>query len=231
MKAGEAERLDQFDQFTLKITAAYASKYGLSPTQTGALRNDYLWARYASTCTSQFEQEWKNRVMWRDHLFNGPMGAVPAQVPGVGSEFTPPTVPVVLDGILPRWRAAVAQIKSHVAYEKADGVDLGIHNVSSPSQRMKPEVRCYDMPGHGVYFILKKDGHTAVTMCCRRGADTQPVKVGVFTRARFFDRRPNLVPGQPEMREYTFQYMDGDELVGQISDVSQVMTQGAQAVA
>jgi len=110
MKLGEAERLDQFDQFTLKLAATYGPKYGLTPAQTTGLRNDYLWARYASTCTSQFEQEWKNRVRWRDHLCNGPMGTTPAQVPGVGSELVAPAVPVVLDGILPRWRGVVGQL-------------------------------------------------------------------------------------------------------------------------
>ena len=85
----EAGMLDQFDHFTLKLPS-YAAKYGLIAAQTTAIRNDYLWLRYAITCTLQFEQEWRNRVIWKNQLKDGPKTTTAALVPGVGSEFVAP---------------------------------------------------------------------------------------------------------------------------------------------
>lgn len=230
MKSSESEMLDQFDQFTLKLPS-YGAKYGLTAPQTTAARNDYLWARYGITCTRQFEQEWNNRVSWKNQLLKGPPSTVAQQVPGIGSEFAPPTPPVVLDGILGRWRDMVTFIKGHLNYDPADGMDLDIEPVGSPSQQMKPTAACKVTGESSVQNTVKKDGHEAYIAWCRRGNEPVPVKLGTFTRSSFTDDRPNLTPGQPEVREYTFQYVDGDVPVGEVSDVCRVTTRGWQAAA
>ena len=220
--------LDQFNQFTLKL-GGYSVKFTLTPEQLLAARNDYLWLRYAITCSQQFEQEWRNRVMWKEHLKNGPESVAAAQVPSLGSEFIAPNVPPVPDGAIPRWRELVGYLKNHLAYKKADGLDLGIEPVGEPAQSMKPRARCKPEGGNSVRLTVRKDGHEAVAVWCRRGNEAQAVKLGVYSRASFADARPNLVPGQPESREYTFQYVDADDLVGEVSDVCRVTTSGLQA--
>ncbi len=220
--------LDQFDQFTLKLPG-YGLKYGLSVPQTTALRNDYLWLRHACVCTSQFEQELSTRVQWRNDLKNGVEVAPAAQVPGVGSEFVAPNVPPVLNGVVPRWRALAAFIKTHPNYEKADGLDLGIEAVGQPSQNMKPTAKLRVDNGHEVRLRVFKDGHDSTIVWCRRGAEVIPVKLGVYRRATILDDRPNLVAGQPEQRDYTLQYMDNDAPVGELSDVLRVVTPGLLA--
>ena len=230
LKTSESEMLDQCDQFTLKIAAGgYPVKYGLTVPQLTALRNDYLWLRYACTCTTQFEQEFRNRVMWRNHLKNGPKTAAAAQVPGVGSEFTAPVAAPVPDGALVRWRELVNYIKNHPAYEKADGLDLGVEAVEAPAQSTQPTAKLRSENGHVVRINVRKDGHDSVAVWCRRGSETQATKLGVFSRATITDDRPNLVAGQPECREYTFQYVDDDAPVGEVSDVIRVITSGLQA--
>ena len=230
LKTTESDMLDQFDQFTLKLPG-YATKYGLLAPQTTAARNDYLWARYAITCTRQFEQESKNRVSWKNQLLTGPPSTVAQQVPSIGSEFAAPTPPVVLDGILGRWRDLVTYIKGHLNYDPADGADLDIEPVESPSQQMKPTANCKVTGESSVRNTVKKDGHDGYIAWCRRGNEPVPVKLGMFTRGSFTDDRPNLVAGQPEVREYTFQYVDGDVPVGEVSDVCRVTTRGWQAAA
>lgn len=231
LKQTESDALDQCDQFTLKIVGAYATKFGLIAAQTTAARNDYLWWRYATTCALQFEQEVRNRVMWRDHLRDGPKTVTAGPVPAVGSEFAAPAVPAVPDGVVPRWRELVAYIKNHPAYVKADGLDLGIEPVAAPAQSMKPTAKCRAENGSNIRVTLRKDGHEAYIAWCRRGTEPVASKLGTYTRATFIDSRPNLVAGQPEVREYTFQYVDADVAVGEISDVCRVTTLGWQAVA
>ena len=222
--------LDQFDQFTLKLPG-YAAKYGLTAPQTTAARNDYLWLRYAITCTQQFEQEWRNRVIWKNQLKDGPKTTTAALVPGVGSEFVVPAVAAVPDGVLIRWRDLAAYLKGHMSYDKADGTDLGIEAVGAPAQSTKPTARCRPVNGNGVEINVRKDGHEAVIAWCKRGSETVPVKLGTYNRAVILDARPNLVSGQPEVREYTFQYCDGDVASGELSDVCRVTTLGWQAAA
>ena len=230
LKASESEMLDQFDQFTLKLPG-YIAKYGLTAAQATAARNDYLWLRYAITCAQQFEQEWRNRVIWKNQLKDGPKTITAAQVPGVGSEFVAPVAPAVPDGVLVRWRELVTAIKGHLNYDKADGTDLGVEAVSDPLQATKPTARCRAVNGSGVEISVRKDGHEAVIAWCKRGNETVPVKLGTYTRAFILDARPNLVAGQPEVREYTFQYCDGDVASGELSDVCRVTTLGWQAAA
>jgi hypothetical protein len=228
MEMSENNMLDQFDQFTLKLPG-YGVKYGLSVPQTTAMRNDYLWLRHACTCTSQFEQELSTRVQWRNDLKNGPESSPAAQVPSIGSEFVAPIVPPVLNGVLPRWRALATYIKSHLNYEKADGLDLGIEPVVQPTQNMKPTAKLRVENGHVVRLNVFKDGHDSTIVWCRRGAEVVPTKLGVFRKAKILDDRPNLVAGQPEQRDYTLQYVDNDEPVGEVSDVLRVVTPGLLA--
>lgn len=224
--------LDQFDVFTTKVgTGPMMTKYGITAAQVTASRNDYLWARHAVTVAAQFEQEWRSRVSWKDSLLDGPKTAVAATVPSIGSEFSPPAPPAVPDGILLRWREFVGEIKAKPNYDKADGFDMGIEAVENPAQSMKPTARCKPVNGHSVRISVRKDGHDATCVWCRRGDEVQPVKLGVYLRATFLDTRENLVNGKPEVREYTFQYMDGDTLVGEVSDICRVTTTGWSAAA
>ena len=118
-----------------------------------------------------------------------------------------------------------------MAYDKADGTDLGIEAVTTPTQATKPMARCRAINGSGVEMRVRKDGHEAVIAWCRRGGEELPVKLGTFNRSRITDNRPNLVAGQPEIREYTFQYCDGDIGAGELSEVYRVTTLGWQAAA
>jgi len=218
MKKVLGAMLAQFDGFTLKLPS-YQALFGLTAGQVTGARNDYLWASYAVTIAAQFEQEAKNRFEWRDNLLNGPVTQAAAQVPSVGSEFVQPQPAPVPDGILTRWRALAEQIRNHPAYTKAIGEDLGIEAPEAPAQATKPRIRTCKEDGGKVILNVLMDGHDAVTLFCRRGNETQPTPVGVFTRAKIEDVRPVLVPGQPELREYSAEYRDNDQPVGQVSDV------------
>lgn len=212
--------IQQFDQFTLKLPS-YQATFGLTAAQTTASRNDYLWAAYSVQTVMQFDLELKNRVSWRDSLLNGPATTAAAPVPSIGTEFGTPAVP---DGILTRWRKLVEQLKSHSAYTQAIGDDLGVEATESPAQRMKPFIRAAADPGGVVNMNIVKDGHDSLAVYSKRNGEAQPALLGIFTRSRVTDNRPNLVAGQPEPREYTAQYRDSDVPVGDISDPCRIST-------
>ncbi len=224
MKKALDGKIQQFDQFTLKL-GSYKTLFGLTDAQVTEARNDYLWANYSVICAAQFEQELKNRFEWRDGLLDGPVTAVAAQVPSIGTEFNPPQPPAVPDGILPRWRALVEQLKGHKQYTKAIGADLGIEAPAAPAQRTKPLIRLNTQPGGAVKLNVVKDGHDAVAIYTRRNGETQMTLLGVFTRSRITDARENVIAGQPELRQYEAQYQDGDVAVGERSDRCSASTQ------
>ena len=73
--------------------------------------------------------------------FAVPVTATAAQVPSIGTEFSPPAPAPVADGVLPRWRQLVEQIKSNVNYTKAIGEDLGIGTNEHCHYRLEPHPR------------------------------------------------------------------------------------------
>ena len=226
----EALLLPQLNNLTLKLPGSgYPAKYGLTLGQTTAARNDCLWLSYAITIANQFQDEAKNRVQWKNTLKQGPQGPDVASVPGIGSEFMPPAVPPVLDGIIPRFRTLVNYLKNHPSYEIADGIDLGIEGAAMPSPIMKPTAAVHSTGPTTVQHNVRKNGHQAVDVYCRRGTEVAATLIGRYSRSRFEDTRPNLVSGQPECREYTYQYVDNDAPVGEVSDVYRVITSGIMA--
>ena len=226
----EALLLPQLNNLTLKLPGSgYPAKYGLTVAQTTAARNDYLWLAYSITIANQFQDEAKNRVQWKNKLKQGPQDPEASSVPGIGSEFTPPVVPPVLDGIIPRFRALVNYMKNHPSYEVADGIDLSIEGAALPAPVMKPTASVRSTGPTTVRHSVRKNGHEAVDVYCRRGTEESATLIGRFSRARFDDGRPNLVTGQPECREYTYQYVDNDAPVGEVSDVYRVITSGILA--
>jgi hypothetical protein len=65
-----------------------------------------------------------------------------------------------------------------------------------------------------VLLKYRKLGHQALLLySCRTGEDAFTL-LGTYTLNRIEDTRPNLVPGQPEQRQYYAIYMDKDQPTG-----------------
>ena len=218
MKKQRDAMIQQFDQFTMKL-GSYQTLFSLTAERVTASRNDFLWADYAVRIATQFEQETKNRFDWRNSLLDGPATSSAMQVPSIGTEFTQPAPAPVTDGIVSRWRGLVEQIKKHPNYTTAIGEDLGVEATVAPAQAMKPRFRSGTEVGGKLQFNLLMDGHDSVAVKCQRGNEPEPTLLGIFTRSKIEDVRPNLVPGQPEQRKYIAEYRDADKPVGQPSDV------------
>ena len=65
--------------------------------------------------------------------------------------------------------------------------------------------------------FMKRDS-TGVEIRSKRGTETAFSFLARDTEPPYVDTRPNLGTG-PETRQYQAQYLDGDELVGPLSDL------------
>lgn len=121
-------------------------------------------------------------------------------------------------------RAMAARIKTNPAYTEAIGQRLGIIGPESsfdpttakPTLKLRPvgqdvEVS-FDKPRPIAALLLKS----------RRGAETAFTFLAVDTESPYTDSRPNLVPGQAELREYQGMYYDDDHETGLPSDIVRI---------
>jgi len=218
-------RLNQWRHFTLKLDS-YAATFGLTAGQVTANADDYAWAQWAQDVVEEFDAESKGRVAFRNKFLDGPTDVTAQAIPtfNLDVEFPAPGGAPPLDGGLGRWRTLVDYIKSHPAYTTTIGEDLGIEASEAPPQLMKPNINCEQQTGGPVSLRIVRDGHDSIAVFCRRGNEVAPTLLGVYTSGRIQDLRVNLVAGTPELREYTAQYRDKDQPVGDMSDVCRLST-------
>ncbi|MEW6160215.1 MAG: hypothetical protein AB1813_22510 [Verrucomicrobiota bacterium] len=124
-------------------------------------------------------------------------------------------------------RKLVRKIKLDPAYTPAIGESLGIigpeENVDVDNA--KPVLTGEVKPNGEVELGFNKQSFQGVAIYSRRDTETQFTFLARDTFAPYNDNRPCLVAGKPEMREYRAIYLQGDEEVGQFSDVLIVVCQ------
>lgn len=163
--------------------------------------------------------------------------AAPEGAPFEPPVFTPPNPPA---GVVPVPAGAelrvfkfVQSIKACLAYDDAIGHRLGIIGPEKTASHPAPVFRLAleRGPDHEwVRIVFRKYGHKGVTIYSRRGivvdgaADDQAPweELGIDTRSPAWDRRPLLVAGQPEIREYRLRYFEDDAPTGEYSPVESV---------
>ncbi len=83
----------------------------------------------------------------------------------------------------------------------------------------KPVLTLAQGPGL-VDIRFVKHGRGGIRLYCKRGTETAFTVVGTYTASPAHDRRPNLLPGQAEHREYYAWYVEYDEPVGTQGDTA-----------
>jgi hypothetical protein len=118
-------------------------------------------------------------------------------------------------------RELANRIKSAKGYTEEMGNQLKIIGSETGFDKLtaKPTiVLVKDANGVQIKFIKEKaDG---VYIYCKRGNETNFSFLAVDTASPYYDNRPNLVPGQPEKREYKVCYFSDDTIFGQESDIA-----------
>ena len=137
--------------------------------------------------------------------------------------FSMPTTPdvAVEPGIFKRISALVKTIKAHKNYTEAIGRDLGIigpeSSINSDDPKIKTTLKA-KIIGKDIRIKYLKGKLGAILLECRRGAETEFTLVEKVTQSFYLDTRPNLIEGQPEVRQYRAWCVIKDEVIGMVSN-------------
>lgn len=125
-------------------------------------------------------------------------------------------------------RSLARRIKAHPAYTSAMGEQLGIVGPedSTDLSQSKPTLKSTAVTPGSVTIGFNKSVSTGVRILSRRGTETAFTFLAIDTASPYIDNRPNLVAGTPESRQYQAQYLSGDDLVGQLSDILSITVPG-----
>lgn len=166
-----------------------------------------------------YEQAW---TAWRDNVLTGDPDDAPIPAP---TSPEPPdfggTDP--LPGIRTRTRGYANTIKASPGYETSVGEDYGIVAPAPAPAGPVSIISATALIDSDVAVKISKAGYQAVAVDMRRneGAFEQ---IGVSLTTTFVDETAPLVVGQPEVREYRIQGLEGNARVGAVSSTVSVST-------
>jgi hypothetical protein len=159
---------------------------------------------------------------WRDFVLFGDPDDAPIEVP-TEPALTLPGEGAPTPGIRTRTRGYANVIKASPGYELSVGEDYGIVAAVAPPPGVPAISLATALIDSDVALKLSKAGYEALAVDMRRdgGAFTQ---IGVSLTSTFVDETAPLVVGQPEVREYRVQGLDGNDRVGGVSATVSVST-------
>lgn len=130
-----------------------------------------------------------------------------------------------MKSIVPKLRAFARRVKVMPGYTDAIGQRLGIIRPDASGDMSvmatigeRPTLTIGPVRNGNVAIRFRKNGFTGVQIAGRRGSETEFVMLKTQLRSPFVDERMNLGKG-PETRYYQARYLDGDDLVGEASDI------------
>jgi hypothetical protein len=122
-------------------------------------------------------------------------------------------------------RKATQRMKGHTGFTEELGKTMGVIGSSESAKtesEQTPEFKVA-IDGGGIVITFKKNGHQGLKFFGRRGPETQFTFLAIDTSSPYEDNRPNLVPGQPEKREYIAYFIDNDEQTGLASAIYSII--------
>lgn len=122
-------------------------------------------------------------------------------------------------------RNVVRAIKASPNYTESIGKGMAIIGPEDSSEIKAPVLRI--KMSAGIPIISYRKGKTdGILLQSRRSGETEFTFLAVDSQSPYADKRPNLVAGTPEAREYRACYLKGDQPVGQYSQVTLVLVGG-----
>jgi hypothetical protein len=223
----EPELVIWFKQFAQSF-ATHGPALGFTAAEVTAVENDSLMLDFLiSTMLPTYKAGLQARSAYKTLIKDGPVGATAGAFPSA-PELVVPLV-TVAPGILPRLRQLVQRIKLAPGYTESIGNNLGITGEDTGSgtpdmDTVKPAFTAMPQPGAHVRIDFEKRRFDGVLIESRRTGETNWTQLGIDLYSPFMDTRAPAQPNTPENREYRLRYYDGDEAVGQWSNIIPVTT-------
>ncbi len=137
-------------------------------------------------------------------------------------------LPPLPEGVVPRPPGGLKRIFRYVqiikrseGYTDVIGRRLSILTITDASEHEVPTFKArvkHGAENQIVAFRFSKHGHAGIYAESRRGGGDWE-KLGIHLGSVFEDKRPLLVPGQPELREYRIRFFDDSSATGEWSAV------------
>ena len=122
-------------------------------------------------------------------------------------------------------RNVVRAIKASPAYTESMGKEMAIIGPED-SREIKAPVLRVKLNGTMPVISYRKGKTDGIQLQSRRSGETEFTFLAVDSQSPYTDKRPNLVAGTPEAREYRACYLKGDQPIGQIGQISVVLVGG-----
>ncbi|MBY0426098.1 MAG: hypothetical protein K2Q22_10710 [Cytophagales bacterium] len=203
--------------------AVYATQLGFLAADVTAIANDSAFFTWVLDLLEAFRTGTKDRTKYKNILRDGPLGTTLGAVPTAPAIAAAPTA--VAAGVFPRISSYVKRIKAHPNYTEAIGQDMGIigTDISFMSDDEDKPTLVTKKVGGVIQIKYVKGTADGIYLFSRRGSETEFSSLGVVTKTTYKDDRPNLIPGQPEKREYYAWFMKKDQKIGQESDTVSIV--------
>jgi len=206
----------EFSQMVNAIAAKlpeYAPTLGITSEELAVVQADAQFMQAVTKAAYSAQKYAKAWTAMRNAVRSGKRGdlsVLPAPDP------TDAFPPAVAPGVERRTRLLIRRIKSSFNYTDSIGKALGIVAAKSSSEVGIPKLSVSLSGSQAVLRFRRGKAHGA-RIFSRRGDETEFTFTAVDTRSPYVDKRPNLVPGQPEERHYYIILFVDDRLVSQRS--------------
>ena len=117
-------------------------------------------------------------------------------------------------------RPIMRRVKAHAEFTPALSALLRLQGPAYTINlaTLKPKLVGLDHTDGEIEITSPKGKTDGIHLYCQREGDTGWVLLGFISAFPYFDRRPLLQPGKPELRRYTAVYVVKNQEVGQFSD-------------
>jgi len=221
LPADDGGKLLWLSNFSAKL-GTYAATVGVAPTEVNREKADYVFFSYVCDARNKFNQFAQDLTAYKNAARSGgTLGAMPV-APVLGAAPA-----LVSADIFGRATTLAARIKKHPGYTTAIGEDLniiGAETVSVNTSELKPVLKLTLQAGRPIVG-WKKQGMTGIELQVDRGQGF--VFLAIDTVPDYTDTAALPAAGQAALWKYIGIYRQGDDRVGQWSDVVSLAVAGA----